>query len=286
VSWVAVVFAAACGALIGIFLVGVIKPAEPLAFHVPTTTEDAAATLPGRIGINNCYREIQVANLECRHIAIFYSLPSLGKLYVETKLAERPSHWFCFTYGEGNFSKVIMARGEQWAYCLTFYDIFQENPTFNDERRSIALVYEEEYNIISVYTYISYNKMWSVRGIKFGASYFGGLMRCLGETFCCFYRTQKISLLVGGDGAQPGSFLEQTASSNRQENRECGDHNSRDGADSSVVGIDELSEGERTRHIISGLMVIFGGVAAVAGAVATFIWSRPIKPRGDANKRY
>jgi hypothetical protein len=98
-------------------------------------------------------------------------------------------------------------------------------------------------------------------------------------------RLFHIGRLLVSDSSQRGSFFEQSASAPSQYNRERGNHNSRDSADSSIVDLDEFSQSERTRYIISGLMVIFGGLAAVAGAVAMMIWSRKVKPRGDADKR-
>ena len=51
-------------ALVGIFLVGVVKPVEALSFHIPTTTKDGATALSRAISINNGTCEIEVAGLE------------------------------------------------------------------------------------------------------------------------------------------------------------------------------------------------------------------------------
>ena len=82
--------------------------------------------------------------------------------------------------------------------------------------------------------------------------------------------------LLSGERPQRSGFLEQTTRSYRQDNREDGYDESGKSANRPVVGVNKLSDSERRSHIISGMIVIIGGALAIAGAVATMIWSRKV----------
>jgi hypothetical protein len=249
-------------------LVWIVNAEESLLICVPTASKDGSAAVSSGVGVNNGAYEIEYVTEELERLRRGIS----SVLHFPNSKMESP--------------KTVMSIRSERSKNSIWVNILDRYPAFYNCRFCGSIVDKKISDIFPVQTYISQNEMRAMGGVKCGASDFGGFMRRLSETFGCSDGAQKISLLLGGNGAQPGGFLEQTASSIRQENRECGDHNSRDGADSSVVPIEEVSESERIRHIISGLMVIFGGLAAFAGAMAMMIWSRDVKPRSDADKRY
>ena len=228
--------AAALGALVGIFLVGIVETTETLHLHVPTTSENGSPPLVLAVNINNRADEIQF------HIPIRKEVDQM-----------RIFHVFHFPNSEMLRPKAVMSIRSEWSQRCVWRKIFDHNPAFDNRCFSVSFVDKKIKNVITISGNISYNKMRPMSGIELSTANLVKFDSGLGGLFRRISSNASINDPLTHVDQLPDEQEGLSAGDDRQQERKC-------------------RYGVCRRPLPRGFLFVMVGMWLLGGCIAGFGW--------------